>query len=85
MTEKSIPEKSSHENLIAIELAIGLVTAPALIALVGAKVLAEASHSLGRWSEELFRGDRLPRLNVPPTPPPNPSLRHLIQAELLKS
>lgn len=69
MPETTTPEKSSRDNLIAIEVAISLVTVPALVALVGAKALTEAAHSLGQWSEELFRGDRLPLLNVPPSPP----------------
>jgi hypothetical protein len=68
MTEKT-PQKQVSWDSLPIELAVGLVTVPALVALVGAKVLTTAAHDLGRWSEEVFRGDRLPLLNIPPSAP----------------
>ncbi len=55
-----------------IETAIAVATVPTLAAIVGAKVLANAAQDLGDWSEELFRGDRLPALNLPPDPPTDP-------------
>lgn len=68
MAEKS-SKKSIDRGLLPVEFAIGLVTVPALITLVGVKALADTVQNLGQWSEELFRGDRLPVLNVPPSNP----------------
>ncbi|MDX2232519.1 MAG: hypothetical protein NW220_23005 [Leptolyngbyaceae cyanobacterium bins.349] len=62
---------SSQKDLLPIEVAIGLTTVPFLAALVGTKMLASAVQELGRWSEELFRGDRLPSLDLPSPPPSN--------------
>lgn len=72
MAEK-LPKKTIVDrNLLAVEVAVGLVTVPMLMTLVGAKALADTVQHLGLWSEELFRGDRLPVLNVPPSPPSDP-------------
>jgi len=35
-----------------------------LIGLVGGKALAEVSQEIGKLAEEVFRGDRLPLLNL---------------------
>ncbi|TVR08748.1 MAG: hypothetical protein EA395_10885 [Phormidium sp. GEM2.Bin31] len=44
---------------------VGVATAPVLAGLWGAQALFESTIALGEASEELFRGDRLPVLNVP--------------------
>jgi len=62
---------SSRQILLPVELAIAVTTAPLLVALVSARVLATTAQNLGQWSEELFRGDRLPTL-TPPTPNTSP-------------
>lgn len=69
MAEKSRKKTTVDRGLLPVEVAIGLVTVPALITLVGAKAFADTVQNLGQWSEELFRGDRLPMLNVPPSTP----------------
>ncbi len=56
----------------ALELLISLATAPLLIGLVGGKALAEVSQEIGKFAEEVFRGDRLPLLNL--SNPPSPSM-----------
>ncbi|MEX0270387.1 hypothetical protein AB3R30_14680 [Leptolyngbyaceae cyanobacterium UHCC 1019] len=56
----------------ALELLISLATAPLLIGLVGGKALAEVSQEIGKFAEEVFRGDRLPLLNL--SNPPSPSV-----------
>jgi hypothetical protein len=48
------------------DVALSLATAPVLIALVGGNAIAQTLQDLGAMSEELFRGDRLPRLEFPP-------------------
>ena len=57
------------------QLLLSLATAPMLLALIGGKVLTEAVHELGVFSEELFRGDRLPVLHFPSETDPNPDDR----------
>jgi len=42
---------------------------PMLIGLISAKALAVAAQTLGEQSEEIFRGDRLPAIDLPTTPP----------------
>jgi hypothetical protein len=44
---------------------VSLATAPMLAGLWGAQALLNSTVQLGRASEELFRGDRLPILNFP--------------------
>jgi hypothetical protein len=60
------PKKApvSSLPLPALELLISLATAPLLIGLVGGKAIAEVSQEVGRFAEEVFRGDRLPLLNL---------------------
>ncbi len=53
------------KSLLAPSLLLSFATVPLLVGLVGAKALAEAVRELGLLSEDLFRGDRLPILNVP--------------------
>jgi len=63
---------SSQQGLLLMQTAIAIATVPALLTLIGATALAETLQNLGEWSEEWFRGDRLPLLNLPAAPPPEP-------------
>ena len=49
-------------DLIRHPLSIGLVSLPVLIGLAGGRQAANGLNELGTWSEEVFRGDRLPLL-----------------------
>lgn len=49
------------------DLAIALATIPTLVGLVVIKNLGDVLIDLGLSSEEVFRGDRLPILNMPPS------------------
>lgn len=69
----SHPIPSTRGAVLPVGLAIAVATAPLLVALVGARVLASTAQNLGHWSEELFRGDRLPTINQPHPPTPNTS------------
>lgn len=44
---------------------VSIATGPMLVALLGTKALGQLVLDLGRKSEELFRGDRLPILHFP--------------------
>lgn len=57
-------------SMASTDLLIGLGTIPLLAGLISAKALSEMMQSVGQFSEEVFRGDRLPVLNLtdPPTP-----------------
>jgi hypothetical protein len=46
---------------------ISLMTGPLLLGILGTKALSEVMQQVGIASEELFRGDRLPLLNLPKT------------------
>lgn len=65
-TSDRSPKKDNPSSLSAppLELLISLATAPLLIGLVGGKALAEVSQEIGKLAEEVFRGDRLPLLNL---------------------
>lgn len=55
--------KQPHQqNQIPIEVVLGVITVPVLGGLVGARSLQQTLIELGKASEELFRGDRLPIL-----------------------
>lgn len=45
---------------------VSLMTGPFLVSLVSAKLLSDWMQQVGFASEELFRGDRLPVLNMMP-------------------
>jgi hypothetical protein len=45
---------------MATSLAVGLGTVPLLAALAAGRAVSEQAIALGKASEELFRGDRLP-------------------------
>jgi hypothetical protein len=51
------------------EMILSLATAPFLIAVLAGEKLLELLLVTGHASEEVFRGDRLPVLNFPPTHP----------------
>ncbi|HEY9654271.1 MAG TPA: hypothetical protein V6C50_02160 [Crinalium sp.] len=53
-------------------LLLSLATAPVLLAFVGGKALTKAVYELSVFSEEIFRGDRLPVLHFPSTTASNP-------------
>lgn len=50
---------------IAPQVLVSLATGPLLLGVLGGKVLAEFIQEIGQASEEIFRGDRLPMLNLP--------------------
>jgi hypothetical protein len=51
---------------------LSLATAPVLLAFVGGRALSKAVYELSVFSEEIFRGDRLPVLHFPSTTASNP-------------
>lgn len=62
MDSTPTPPRDRLDGATAI---VGLATAPLLAGIWGAQTLMNATIELGRASEELFRGDRLPVLNFP--------------------
>lgn len=57
---------SKSDSKIPSELLLSLATVPTLLFLLGSKALSELITDLGLVSEEVFRGDRLPTLNLSP-------------------
>ena len=53
---------------IPSNLLISLATGPMLLALLGNKAINQLLPEIGQYSEEIFRGDRLPMLNFPQNP-----------------
>ena len=49
------------------ELLLSLSTAPLLLVLIGSRALATMVQEMGKTSEEVFRGDRLPVLKISPS------------------
>lgn len=62
----SSANKSTENNSpnISAEVLLSVATVPVLLALVGGKALAGLVQEIGQMSEEVFRGDRLPILNM---------------------
>lgn len=54
--------------IIPTEILLGLVTAPLLLGILCGKATLELMQSVGEASEEVFRGDRLPGINIPDRP-----------------
>lgn len=71
--ESNHPQSGDQDHrwqAIAAELAdVGLATAtiPMLLATIGIRAVEDFANELGELSEEAFRGDRLPILDVPPS------------------
>lgn len=59
MSEQGKPEKQEQ-----VGIALSLLTIPFLGGLTVARSMSENLISLGEASEEIFRGDRLPILNL---------------------
>ncbi|NEP83606.1 MAG: hypothetical protein F6K17_11840 [Okeania sp. SIO3C4] len=65
--------ENSSENLtlktpswkISSDILLSLATGPVLLGLLGNKAINELLPEIGLYSEEIFRGDRLPMLNFP--------------------
>jgi hypothetical protein len=51
---------------LSLNFCLSVATFPVLAGLWGAQQCAVLLQEVGQLSEELFRGDRLPVLNVPP-------------------
>jgi len=61
--------KSDPDRILGFldpDIALSLATVPVLVALVGGNMIAQTLQELGAMSEEIFRGERLPRLSFPP-------------------
>lgn len=56
----------------SVNMLLSLGTVPVLLGLWGGKAITSLMRELGQASEEVFRGDRLPVLNFPTTPPADP-------------
>lgn len=61
------------KSTTSADILLSLTTAPLLLGIIGAKALADLIQQFGQASEEVFRGDRLPVLDLrsEPTTPPN--------------
>jgi hypothetical protein len=46
------------------DIALSLATIPALAIFIGGNAIAQSLQELGTMSEELFRGDRLPEIDL---------------------
>jgi hypothetical protein len=52
------------------DVLVGLAIPPFLLAAIGGQLMGRSIAAMGRLSEDLLRGDRLPVLHFPPQPPP---------------
>lgn len=59
------PPSASFHLPISPEVLLSLATAPLLFGILATRALANVFQEAGQISEELFRGDRLPILNIP--------------------
>ena len=50
---------------ISSELLLSLATGPMIFGVLASRALGELIPAIGEYSEEIFRGDRLPMLNFP--------------------
>jgi hypothetical protein len=61
-----MPAAKRHQTPIAwAELCVGLVTPPVVVAAIVAPLLGRSLQQIGRFSEDLLRGERLPVLHFP--------------------
>ena len=62
-----------ERDTFPVQLVLSLVTLPFIGSLLLAEELTKGSIELGKLSEEIFRGDRLPILTFPDSPHPPPA------------
>jgi len=70
-SNKKVPETerfSTTGSQIPAQIWVSIATAPVLAGILGVQILGEWLQNAGRFSEEVFRGDRLPVLHFPPSP-----------------
>ncbi|MGB6016936.1 MAG: hypothetical protein WBG32_19540 [Nodosilinea sp.] len=63
------PHPSAAAARLSTEVMVGLLVPPVLIGIAVARALADGLTQAGLSSEQLFAGERLPNLNMPPTSP----------------
>ncbi len=54
----------SRQTILSYEMMLALSTVPLVVGLLVMKTLSDTVIALGQASEEIFRGDRLPILNL---------------------
>lgn len=74
-TSFPIESQTRLNSLIDPEILVGLAVVPILMGMVGVRAIVDGLQELGSLSEEIFRGDRLPVLDVSNSQPPEGSLR----------
>ncbi|HEY9879678.1 MAG TPA: hypothetical protein V6D29_14565 [Leptolyngbyaceae cyanobacterium] len=70
MASSDDPTPSQPQRSIGLsDVLVSLLTPPVLLSILATRTLTTALQEIGLASEELFRGDRLPSLTIPPPPP----------------
>ena len=59
---------------IIAHVGVSLATMPLLVGVMGGQAIASSLQALGVLSEEIFRGDRLPLLDLSPSTQPPASV-----------
>lgn len=54
----------ARQTIPPCEMILAVSTLPAILSLLAMRTLADAAIGIGQASEEIFRGDRLPVLNI---------------------
>lgn len=67
MTSSRPAASAPHRQ--SAEVAVGLLVPPVLLGILATRALADGLTQLGLVSEQLFAGDRLPNLHMPPVAP----------------
>ena len=62
------PTSKTPSWKISSDIVLSLATGPVLVGLLANKAINELLSEIGLYSEEIFRGDRLPILNFPQNP-----------------
>jgi hypothetical protein len=65
-----MPATNRHHPQPWADLWVGLATPPVVIAAIIAPQLGRSVQQIGRFSEDLLRGERLPVLHSPDRPAP---------------
>jgi hypothetical protein len=69
MTQSNSPTQGASGASLPTEVLLGLLVPPVLLGLFAARLVADGLTQVGLASEQLFSGERLPNLNVPPHSP----------------
>lgn len=72
-TAEPVSQRNSLNQVTLCDVLVSMATPPILLAVIGGQLAVRSIAAAGQLSEDLLRGDRLPVLHFPQSPPESES------------